>query len=286
MCRKQRETLQLILQRISVVASPTSSISIGMPSSISQPFLSNSYSELSSLQHNKRPIFSSQMLPSTKVYQEKRRSSTGGFTQPTDSIHYEPDTQWLKVSSSSRDKMTLSRDRLLPEVPEEGSQSSFVDQHVPVRRLSQQDDHGPLQSGRYSLSQPNFETRSLSPAKLYKGDSNGRKFSTNSSLGSPSEEELEGSGLYNLAMQSITSSKLYPGPTPMSHQSHNSKVSVTSTDSAYITDQLETDISPHSSYDFREKSPHMDTAQQHIFPTPPGASNNLTEDEILIEWEV
>lgn len=297
--RKQRETLQLILQRKSIATSPTA---IGMPSSLSASYLSYSQFELPSLQntHYKHPVFSSQILPTTKMYPtDMRRSSTGGMTQPLESSYFEPspaDLQRLKMMSSSRDKVTLSRDRLLPELPEESSQSSFTDQQVSStsRRLSQQDDHSStlMSSARYSLSQPNFETRSISPVK------SSRKYSTNSSLGSPSEDDLESSGLYNLAMQSIASSKLFPGataPPVMSYQLRTkaSSTSVTSTDSAYITDQLENDVSPHSSYDFREKSPphHMDTAQQYIFPTPPkigGVASNGTMhlDDELIEWEV
>ena len=320
--------------------SPTQQLHFNLPLSSSQPYLAHTYTDVLQsptptssdglnghrpLTHVPRPVFSSQkVLVPTLGFQEKRRSSTGGLTQPIETMYYDSEPvqphppQWGRASS--RDKVTLSRDWLLPEVPEESSQSSIggvgggeggrEGERVPVqglstRLLSQQDDHnGGLLHSRHSLSQPSFETRSLSPVKLYKGDTNGtggvggggRKFSNNSSLGSPSEEELEG-GLYGLAMQSYASSKLFPGSVPPPSGLRSAKfssTSVTSNDSAYIT---ETDIlSHHSSGDIRDKSLAMDTAQQHIYPASsgPGGSGGATNgmgssgsySDIAVEWDV
>ena len=340
--RKKRESIHLLLQRTTCSMSPTQQFHFNLPLSSSQPYLAHTYTDTlqspppaasngsnghRSLMHVPRPIFSSQkVLVPSLGFQEKRRSSTGGLTQPIETMYYDSEQshphppQWGRASS--RDKVTLSRDWLLPEVPEESSQSSIggigggggeggrEGERIPVqglstRRLSQQDDHnGGLLHSRHSLSQPSFETRSLSPVKLYKGDPNGaggaggggggRKFSNNSSLGSPSEEELEG-GLYGLAMQSYASSRLFPGSVPPPSGLRSAKfssTSVTSNDSAYIT---ETDIlSHHSSGDIRDKSLAMDTAQQHIYPasTGPGgaATNGMgssgSYSDIAVEWDV
>ncbi|XP_019857405.1 PREDICTED: uncharacterized protein LOC109585718 [Amphimedon queenslandica] len=340
MIKKKRESIHLLLQRTTCSMSPTQQLHFSLPLSSSQPYLAHTYTEAlqspstssndgsnghRSLMYVPRPIFSSQkVLVPTLGFQEKRRSSTGGLTQPIETMYYDSEQvhphppQWGRASS--RDKVTLSRDWLLPEVPEETSQSSVggvggggggeggrEGERVPAqvlstRRLSQQDDqNGGLLHSRHSLSQPSFETRSLSPIKLYKGDPNGtggaggggRKFSNNSSLGSPSEEELEG-GLYGLAMQSYASSRLIPGSVPPPSGLRSAKfssTSVTSNDSAYIT---ETDIlSHHSSCDIRDKSLAMDTAQQHIYPasTGPGgaATNGMgssgSYSDIAVEWD-
>ena len=349
--------MQLILQRTTCLMSPTQPLNFTLPLSSSQPYLAHTYTDVvqsppptpveGSNGHarpfsSSRPVFSSQKtLVPALGFQEKRRSSTGGLTQPVEMMYYDMEPvhshppQWGRASS--RDKVTLSRDRLLPEVPEENSQSSVggvgmevgtirgegggvvrgdeasvVGGGVPAqastaRRLSQQDEHvGGFLHSRHSLSQPSFETRSLSPTKLYKGDPNnggggvvggagGRKYSNNSSLGSPTEEELE-TGLYGLAMQSYASSKLFPGG-PISsvgglRSAKISSTSVMSNDSAYIT---ESDmLSHHSSCDIRDKSLAMDTAQQHIYPTTPtslaashgiGGSGCYSEDT-AVEWDV
>ena len=274
----------MILQRSAVpLLSPTQSTSsVNLPSSASQPFMSShSFSDLSSAKVTR--------------FSENRRSSTGGLTQLP--AHYEPDTsQWLKPISSSRDKMTLSKDRLpLPEVPEESSQGSLS--NVPLLERANQRDEPSIISDRFSRSQPVLDGGSISPTKLYESGSisptkfhynkETRKYSTNSSLGSPSEDDSEG-GLYHLAIQSMTTSKLFSGAQPTGFQHgtfHGSKMStssMTSNDSAYIT-EVDLDGSPHSSFLFRERSPPMDTAQQSIYPTVPPTNGH---EGVTIEWEV
>ena len=295
--RKQRETLHMILQRLNTTNSLNqSSNSLGVFSSASQPFLSHSHSDLVLLPSKKTPVFTSQ------GYQEGRRSSIGGLTQPAADISgYESDIQWLHSISSSRDKMTLSKDRL-PEVPEEGISPQIAQKQT--QKIGQLDDNSSATiHGRLSFSQPGLENRAISPTKHYKlNDTTGRKYSATSSLGSPSEEELEGD-LYNLAIQSVASSKLFPGtqlqsPPYQPRTLYSSKVytgSMISTDSAYNTDQSSRSLNqPEDSSSFgrqcQNKSPPMDTAQQYIYPTSPPASvdrHRSSEDQVIsMEWEV
>lgn len=295
--RKQRETLHMILQRSNTTNSPNqSSASLGVFSSASQPFLSHSHSDLVLLPSKKPAVFTSQ------GYQEGCRSSIGELTQPgADISGYESDLQWLHSMSSSRDKITLSKDRL-PEVPEEGSSPQFAQKQT--QRISQLDNKSSTTiHGRLSFSQPGLESGAISPTKHYKlNDTAGRKYSATSLLGSPSEEELEGD-LYNLAIQSVASSKLFPGtqiPSPpyQPRTLYSSKVytgSMISTDSAYNTDQSSRSLNqPEDSSNFgrqsRNKSPPIDTAQQYIYPTSPPACidrHHSSEDEVIrMEWEV
>jgi hypothetical protein len=296
MIKKQRETLQMILQRLPGPKS-TSLSDFSLPLTVSQPFLSQSTSELQN--HNRRML-----LPS-----QPRRSSTGGLTQPSDMSSYDIDPQMLKIISSSRDKMNISRDRLLPELPEENSQGSFILNPSPVMTKNHHEDQGRTSlHGHFSLSQPVLESNYIfPPTKLHESGSisptkfhyrtmglhhhdNGRKLSTNSSLGSPSEEDLDGSGgLYNLAVQSVASSKLYTGPQPVAQprSSNSYKMSTTSmasTDSAYNT---EADGSPRSSLiHMKERSPScIDTAQQHIHPASYFSGGNVTPESLTVEWE-
>lgn len=296
--RKQRKTLRMILQRSSTTNSPNqSSAGLGVFSSASQPFLSHSHSDFVLLPSKKTPVFTSQ------GYQEGCRSSIGGLPQAAGDISgYESDLHWLhSTTSSSRDKMTLSKDRL-PEVPEEGSSPQFPQKQT--HKISQLDSKSSTTiHGRLSLSQPGLESGAVSPTKHYKlNDTTGRKYSATSLLGSPSEEELEGD-LYNLAIQSVASSKLFPetqlpSPPYQPRTLYSSKVytgSMISTDSAYNTDQSSRSLNqPEDSSNFgrqsRNKSPVMDTAQQYIYPTSPPASvdrHHSSENEVIrMEWEV
>ena len=289
-----------------------------LTSSASQPFHSHSYNDISfgntsPQKLNSKFFSSSQSLKPVQPINETRRFTSGGLTQPVDMTHYQiEDPTWLRNMSSSRDRVTVSRERL-PEVPEETNHDVSIELRTENSKSNSGNSqksleiHSVSSIGRLSSSQPGRLDRSLSPTKR-SGDT-GRKFSANS-LGSPTDDKM----LYSLALHSVASSKIYGGSSTQGHSSYqpralySSKLSTSSVgsgeDSAYSTShsskslnhlqQEDAPTSPNSLFGLRlrEKSPPIDTAQQRISPTSPIIDHSLSNDHLVeeeryaIEWEV
>ena len=302
--RKHRQTLHLVIQRNVPVNLLSLHTAGGVISSTSLPFLSGSYTDLSSSVTGRKtafPVGSSQMTGMERNGRQFPIVDVGGLTQPADmsSFSHDDNMQWLRSFNSSRERMALSKE-MLPEVPEEAnSHPSQADPPtVHFRQASTGTEH-PRKSGaqghpsqrsptiqdyasssctgtsgmKFSFSQPSHLDGSHSGLKPI----GNRKHS----LGSPDGD----AGLLNLAMQSVASRT--PGYYASQSSSHayqlrsfySSKVSTSSvesdSDSAYVTGHSSRSLnqdeghctSPHAFFPARSRDSNQRSPTSAQFPT-------------------
>lgn len=313
--RKNRETLQLIVQRNIPATSLSPFAASGINNSASQPFLSSSYTDLSisgAARKTSVPMCSSQVVGVDRNGRRFSIPESGGLTQPADMSSYPHDEslQWLRSINSSRERMALSRDKL-PEVPEETTSNSVEVKPPAVhfKQASTGTEHSRKSSMQSQTSQRSLTTQDYASSSAASG---GMKFSfsqpshldashsttkTNGSrklsLGSPEGD----SGLYNLAMQSVASrapgycATQGSGHTYQPRSFYSSKVSTSSvesdSDSAYTTGHSSRSLnhddghstSPHSFFLTRSKDSNQRSPTSLQFPAGALVNGHCHEEE-------
>ena len=289
----------------------------------SQPFLSQSYTDLSNGVSRR----------GDRRFQDSRRFSTGGMTQPPDmqSSHWQqyPVDDRIRMVSTSRERVNMSRSgERLPEVPEEGrSQTSNLNIPLPMVRptLTSVEPTTPTSLSGRKISQPSSQRyegmehsasqRHLSssqpgglntsfaptPAKHVKQLSGDLGTVKKLSLGSPTGGEQD--ALLGLAMQSVT--KMHPanhqqgGGASNNYQPrslYSSKLSTSSygsSDSAYATGQSSRSLNPDE-----RQSPSAASSPQRLSPerglnrsqsgaySGTGSPDQMDGSLEELEWEV
>lgn len=316
--RKCKESVQLIVKRSPTFAPSCSS---GGAAAASQPFLSQSYTDLSNGHPARRA--------GERSYHDSRRFSTGGMTQPADFSHWQYTVDDRPRVSTSRERISKSIERL-PEVPEEGrSQTSNLNIPLPTtrqvlaantqttptspngRKISQQSQRSDsfersMSQHHLSSSQPgSLNTSSTASARHVKQLSGDLSTVKKLSLGSPAEGDQERNLLLGLAMQSVTQSKMNTahqqqiaagtGYQPRSlYSSKLSTSSYGSSDSAYATGLSSRSLNPDDQQSpTATSSPHRMSPEQrglnrthsgHYSSTGSPVQPDWTEEEI--DWEV
>lgn len=303
--RRCKDSVQLIVQRNLTYMSGG-----GAAAATSQPFLSQSYNDLSGGVVRRG---------GERRYPELRRFSTGGMTQPSDlhawGIYVGEERQ--RFVSTSRERMNLSRE-VLPEVPEEGrSQTSHSDILLPTPHQVQADQITPTsaRNRRINQSLQRLDSQERTPSQRYLSSSQsgdpmmrpvkqssvdlGKKLSS-SSLGSPSEGEQDRNLLLGLAMQSLTQAKQHSasqqgaGSSYQPRSLYSSKLSSVSSngssDSAYVSSANQDECrSPAAATSLQRRS--LDEGlHSYSYPGPNSDSGFLDHtdraEEDMVEWEV